>query len=448
MRRLSAFLEVFGFEMRQATGWPEALGALEAGPAECVILDAGGSIRQAFPWCGQLRDKTARDHVHVLMLVDEPGPRALTEALEAGADDFLTRPIVFGEVLARLRSAARAVEFERRLREQSDVEPITGMPSRAVLLEHLARAVGRAGQGGASSCVLLDIDFLDAVNRRHGRPEGDRLIRAVGEKLAAMPAPWIASLGAGRFAAVLADASEEDAAAWADSIRQTIATTEFNLGGADRPVRLSGAVVPVRAELSAQQNLDKATDALRWAKHSGRNVVVRSGQFAEESQAWNELVSQGRLFEGTIARDVMTPCTLVLGVDDPLDRAAALFARSRLEILPVVDGQGRLAGVLENAAIVGMSPADAASPVGALMETAPLARDEETPFDELMEFFRQQPAARLVIQRDGRPTGLVTANSLLALSVPLGSESFAPAEPFSTTSDFLLVPDLTVADEA
>jgi len=449
LRRLSTFLEAFGYEVRQAAGRAQLDAAFRAGLPACLILDVGESLAEAVPWCAELRGHAPDEYVHVLLLTDEPGPAILAEALAAGADDFLTRPVVYGEVLSRLRAAARTIEFERRLREQAGVDPLVGLPSHAALLDRLARRAA-AGASQPAVCVALDVDFLEGVARQHGRDAADALIRAVGEKLIELhePAEPIASLGAGRFAALLLGVSEEEAVAWAERIRAAVAETEFTVAGAAVRTSLSGAVVPVAAGADPQAVLEQAAAVLRWAKQSGRNVIVRAGEFSEEIRAWNEFVAQGRLFEGTIARDIMTPCTLALRSGDSLERAGSLLARSHLGVLPVVDDEGRLVGVLCGAALVARPGVDTSlATVEGVMEAPALARDEETRFDELMDFFRRQPTARLVIVRDGRPTGLVTANNLLALSVPLTAGSFAPTEPFSPSSSYLLVPDLAAADE-
>ena len=72
--------------------------------------------------------------------------------------------------------------------------------------------------------------------------------------------------------------------------------------------------------------------------------------------------------------------------------------------------------------------------------------DESATLGELMEFFTGEHNSVAVILRDQRPSGLVYCQSLAALNERLAREHFVAALPFSATSDYLLVPDLTTAD--
>ena len=69
------------------------------------------------------------------------GVHELHKALEAGVDDFLAKPVVYCEFLARLRVGARELELERRLGEQARVDPLTGLPNRRALESRLKPAV-------------------------------------------------------------------------------------------------------------------------------------------------------------------------------------------------------------------------------------------------------------------------------------------------------------------
>ena len=96
---------------------------------------------------------------------------------------------------------------------------------------------------------------------------------------------------------------------------------------------------------SADELIKRAEDAIRMAKSSGRNCVARCGQFDGETREWEDLARQGRLFENTVARDVMVPCPVFVLGDQDAEEAAELLEQSRLSELPVVDRQGRLLGL-------------------------------------------------------------------------------------------------------
>ncbi|MBN1909300.1 MAG: diguanylate cyclase [Pirellulales bacterium] len=450
LRRLSAFLAVFGYDVHQAAGPHQAAAAVAARRPDCIVIDAGRSLGETLRWCSQIVDQGRREHVHTLLAVDESSPGALTEALEAGVDDFLARPIVYGEVLARLRAAARTIEFERRLGQQSNIEPVTGLPSRAAVHRRLERLAGGSAPVG---CAVLDVDFLAGINARWGHPAGDALLGVIAQKLIELgqSAELVASPGAGQFCAVFVGQTEDQVVQWADQARASLTEIEWAPGQPPVSLTLSGGVVVVGGEeVSVETILHRAEEALRSAKQSGRDLVARHGQFIDEARAWKDLIALGKLFEGTIARDIMTPCPLVLRPDDSSARAAALLGQTALGALPVVDTGGKLVGLLSDAGLLAGSGGGegASNRVGDLMTPNPPARDEETTFDELMRLFQDEPATTLVIVHHDQPTGLVTANNLLALSSPVTAETFRPSTPFSLGSDYLVIPDLSPADPA
>ena len=75
--------------------------------------------------CRQLFSKNRNGYTYTFLMVRDVKAEGLTEALMAGVDDFLAKPLVYGELLARLRSGARVLEYERRMRQQSAIDQTT-----------------------------------------------------------------------------------------------------------------------------------------------------------------------------------------------------------------------------------------------------------------------------------------------------------------------------------
>jgi diguanylate cyclase (GGDEF)-like protein len=287
----------------------------------------------------------------------------------------------------------------------------------------------------------VDIDFLGLVNRTHGRPGGDLLIRAVAEKLRelATESMFLAGFGGGRFCLIMPSTPDAEAARWADRIRAVVAETEFSVGDSILGLTVSvGVAADLGASSQVEKVVDRAREALELAKNSGRNCTVRFGQFDDEIEAWKELAAPGRLFDRTVARDVMTPAPIVLGRDHTVAQAAALFGQTRLDAVAVVDKRGNLAGVLLPRDVQPDLPRN--TPVAEVMSTNVDSYDEQTEFATLMEFFAVGEGTLAVIVSDDKPTGFVTPAALAALSEPLLKNTFAPGLPLRTT-EYLLVPE-------
>ncbi|MEN6495049.1 MAG: diguanylate cyclase [Thermoguttaceae bacterium] len=451
LRQLSRFLQAFGHHLRQVTNTEQAATALEGGRPDLLIVDADPKLADALELCRLASGQEHLGELHTLLMIRQPRTSDLRQALEAGVDDFLAKPVVYAELLVRLRAAARTLEFERRFRQQTDLEPVSGLPSRAAFYRHLEREARAAkGRSILAACVLLDIDFFDRINRLFGRPAGDQLLGDVAVRLRELWAPpaVVASLGGGQFAVLLRDVSDAEAAALAEPIRQALRATEFAVGKTPVQLTFSAGVASLDpTDLSPQSTLERAAAALQTAKNSGRDCLVQYGQFDGETKAWSELVTPGRLFERTVARDVMAPWTLQLQADHGFREAAALLHRTGLKAAPVVDSQGKYVGCFfdrQRPSQAADGDHRASGRVAEAMATDVPHCEEETSFSRLMEIFTQDACSLIVILHDGKPTGFVTAEGLASLGKPLAADSFASSEPFSMTSDYLRVADVPI----
>lgn len=179
---------------------------------------------------------------------------------------------------------------------------------------------------------------------------------------------------------------------------------------------------------------ERALAALATAKCSGRDCVVRDGDFECEGKAWQDLAAPGRVFERTTARDVMLPCCVSLTQRDSTESAAALFRQTTLAAIPVVTDDGVLSGVLWREDVLDNANAAVDSEVPKFEDT--------TDFSELLEFFGDQQSPFAMIVADARPIGFVTPDSLGAPSQPLMSDTFATADSTERNPHFFAVPEM------
>jgi diguanylate cyclase (GGDEF)-like protein len=388
-----------------------------------------------------------RRYVYTMLLLRHADTDLVQDSLVAGADDFLAKPIIHGELLTRLRVAARRLELQRRLLRIGQLDPLTGLLSQSGWLRRTQR-LWAGGPSRGAVCLLVDVDLLGLIGVRHGRVVGDAVIRAAAARLKELvpPGDLLAHSGGGRFSVLLRSASDSEADAKAEEIREALAKTPVTCGPTEISCTASvGWAAAGDAADTPEALLHRASEALHAAKLSGRNCVIRFAQLAEDAQAWAELATPGKLFERTFARDVMTPCTAVLRTGQSLREALRLIRLTPWKALPVVDGQGKLIGLLDEKAI-GLAEAEqAASTVGEVMEPEPPYFQEDDRFASLLDFFRHQPSRLTVIVRDGWPTGLVTASALGVLGKPVTTETFSPQNVVHASAEYLRIPDVAAA---
>ena len=137
LRQTSRSLDMFGYRVQQVAEMERARVALEGELPHVMILDAA-THEEAMRWLRQLTPTTnSSPYVYTMLLLGRTTPRGLVDAVAAGADDFLQKPMVYGELQVRLRAAARAVEQERRFRQQEGVDLLTGVPNREAFTQSL-----------------------------------------------------------------------------------------------------------------------------------------------------------------------------------------------------------------------------------------------------------------------------------------------------------------------
>ncbi len=448
LRHLSKFLGAFRYQVLEVADHELVAPALACGSCDVLIVDADPNHQDALEVCRRAAEHSSGGYVYTLLLAQDPSAADLVDALEAGVEDVLTKPIVYGELLVRLRAGARVHEFERRLRAQRDIQPIPGVLSGPAFRERLRRALSaQTAQPPTGTCSVVDLDFSQRVNRTFGRAAGEAVIHALADKLGAVctPPSLFGHLGGTRFIFWLDGLSEDEAYDWAEGVRQDLATTSFPV--AEQQLRFTaslGVAGQGPSLLDAEQLVQRALAALESAKTAGRNCVVRFTRFNDQAQAWEDDAAPGTAFERTFARDVMTPCTVVLTAEQTIGQAASLFRRTCLAFMPVVDANGTLSGVVsqEDVCAPAAEHGDRLSAaVSGVMGTPPVAFEEDCEFSELMEFFKRSEDSLAIVVHSGWPTGFVTSQSLASMSEPLDTGKFAPYAPCSHGSAYLMVQD-------
>ena len=106
LRHVSQLLAALGYEVRSVANPAQASTLLETSDTDFLVVDSEPSISTAIHWCREACRHDRPKYFYSLLMVENPEPNDLKEALEAGIDDFLCKPIRHVEVLVRLRAGA------------------------------------------------------------------------------------------------------------------------------------------------------------------------------------------------------------------------------------------------------------------------------------------------------------------------------------------------------
>ncbi len=201
---------------------PWATGGAQYVAPQFLIVDSDALDVQLRPLAG-IRDHYSPPGPYLLLLRDDHSPLEIVDALEAGVDDFLNKPLNHAEVLARLRAGARYLEWRRKDDDLLQTDPVTGLMTAGAFARLLRHQAAKTTAPGC--CVLLELDHFDAVNTAIGWSAARGILQAVAELVRdrcgsnQSPAKWQGS----RFAVLLPNTSLEQARRWAEGLREAVA---------------------------------------------------------------------------------------------------------------------------------------------------------------------------------------------------------------------------------
>jgi two-component system cell cycle response regulator len=246
-----------------------------------------------------LRETEIGRYLYVMVLTAQSDREKLVEAFNAGADDYLVKPMERMELLARLKAGVRIVTVQREVINECDLlrrnalqltianqraeeaaltDSLTGLYNRRYAMDRLAREwVASERNHRPLSILLLDIDHFKTVNDNHGHNIGDIALKRMAEMLAEYSRrPDIACrIGGEEFFILAPETALPGAIRQAERLREAFEGKPITVEGIDLPLTVSVGVAQKVAGMSSPEELLKVADeALYRAKREGRNRVI------------------------------------------------------------------------------------------------------------------------------------------------------------------------------
>jgi GGDEF domain-containing protein len=442
LHEISWVLEAVGYDVQTASDCaPDALWRRYALP-DFLVVD-GRNLPE--PTADPFAHETDKPFYRIV-LYNPDKPFDFEAWYAAGAHDALRTPVSRGELLARVRTGARFLEFERRLQQRSSRCPLTGMYTRRGLLRKLQNlSTTDDFDSSPHTLLVMSIAWYAGIRRKHGESVGRSLAnaaartirRSVGENAVS------AHLGNGRFAVMLAQAPAAAKSA-AESLTRDFASRESHHASIPRPTLIS-AVVPWSSTVGVAQFLDDALEALELAEHSGGERVLVQGEFDREFATWREEMATGNPFANVVAQDIMEsfPALLEHGLDER-EMIDALHSAG-VPVLPYVTREGRLVGVASDQNAASDAHFDTTKRLPGTLIAMPETIPHDATFPEIYEAFSSRGCATLVVLAEERPLGYITCDGFLSMIDPVHTQSFAHSDKSPDELAYLIVPS-TIAD--
>lgn len=249
--------------------------------------------------CRRIRALARPAYTYFIFLTALTRKSDVLTGIEAGADDYLSKPLDAEELQIRLSVASRITALHRQMAdqarqlellnrqlfEQGRTDALTQLGNRLRLREQLdSLAAGATGEGRNYCAVIIDVDLFKLYNDTYGHPAGDEVLRTIADTIRECCRTGDAAYryGGEEFLLILPEQSLERAAEIAERLRIAVAgraiTHRANTPGNVVTISAGTSTLPVGQSKTVAAWLKEADDALYRAKQQGRNQVAIYGQ--------------------------------------------------------------------------------------------------------------------------------------------------------------------------
>ena len=267
-----------------ATSGQQAVDFCVATPPDLVLLDVVMPGMDGFQVCRTLKRNPATQDIPVIFVTAHTDAAQETLGLEAGAVDFISKPVNPAVVRARVKTQLTLKFQSDVMRKLVFLDGLTGVFNRRYFDQQLTTEVARANRNRSPlSLIMLDVDFFKRFNDHYGHQLGDDCLREIAATLKTSlrrPADLVARYGGEEFACILPDTSYLDAMNLANELERNVRALELehSLSDASQFVTISLGVAACagRSDCLAEQLLAVADTQLYRAKSEGRSRVCGS----------------------------------------------------------------------------------------------------------------------------------------------------------------------------
>jgi diguanylate cyclase (GGDEF)-like protein len=239
--------------------------------------------------CRLIREKRTDGYVFIILITARDSKTDIVSGLQAGADDYLTKPVHPAELVARINTGMRILRLEQNLKKANEeikllsiTDPLTGCYNRGHLNERLPQELSRSQRYNRPlSIVLADIDHFKQVNDRYGHQVGDEVLKAFARLLTSQirkKIDWVVRYGGEEFMIVLPETGAIGTQSLTERIRQAVELRAIEAGETTINVTASfgcacSSFLPECRDIAMVELINVADEQLYRSKKEGRNRV-------------------------------------------------------------------------------------------------------------------------------------------------------------------------------
>ena len=278
-----------GYKVTAVENGREALRTLNENFFSIVISDWMMPEIDGIELCRAIRSTDFPGYIFFILITSRDAKEDLVLGLEAGADDYLTKPFNHAELKARLNTAERILKLEKSLKEANEAirllsitDPLTNSYNRGYLIQRLPQEISRSQRYGRPlSLIMSDLDHFKMINDEYGHQAGDIVLKKFVESIHGkirQGIDWMARYGGEEFILVLPETDLRSASVLAERLRNIVSKNVIDVGKTQLRITASFGVTCLDAAKSTDkaspESMIKEADACLYvAKKEGRNRV-------------------------------------------------------------------------------------------------------------------------------------------------------------------------------
>jgi len=254
---------------------------------QLAILDWMMPGMDGIDLCRRIRARDQAPYRYVLLLTAKDDKQDVITGLEAGADDYLTKPFDVDELRARVRAGKRILDLQAALMRAQEAlkfdaahDRLTAVWNRGAILDLFKGEIDRSRRNDDSlGIIMVDVDFFKKINDTHGHLVGDAVLQEVGHRLASGLRSYdsVGRYGGEEFLVVIPGCDALNLVVAAERLRRRIADQPVDTSAGSVPVTISLGLATVQENESGlidREGLIRLADAALYAaKARGRNRV-------------------------------------------------------------------------------------------------------------------------------------------------------------------------------
>lgn len=288
---VKALLLKWGYDVLEAGDGIQAWDILkEKDSPQLILLDWMMPGIDGLELCRRLRQLDNNTYHYIILLTGRDSKEDIIGGLNAGADDYITKPFMPEELEVRLRVGRRISDLQQSLNEALEVQRyqaqhdlLTGIFNHAKILNILEKELYRANRQNSNLAVIMgDLDHFKKVNDSYGHVAGDAVLVEVALRMKNNIRLYdsIGRYGGEEFLLVLPGCSTEEAIIIANRIRESISQEPVMFNSTPIAVTISLGVAMKAAgdKTTAAELVQLADAALYKAKQNGRNRVEQAAE--------------------------------------------------------------------------------------------------------------------------------------------------------------------------